>query len=704
MRLTLRTLLAYLDDTLEPDQAKLIGQKIAESEQARDIIKLIQQVTRRRRITTPPDGGPGGKLDANTLGEYLDNEISSEQAAEVEEICLTSDTHLAEIAACHQILTLIVGEPALAPPSAYQRMYGLVKGPESIPFRKPAPVVIRANHEVAEGRDVDDTLRLGLAPVIGTNRSSPWLLIAGGLAAVCLLVLAVWQIVKEPGESASTQVNMPIVQISPAKGKSPSGQDKTDQGEGKKEQSGGKKEQGEDKKLVDVEPPPVKKDEQKELPEVKLPPAPLDLPLTPPSAAVQPAGKLVVDVKEPALLLHWHADKNEWQSVAGKNPVIFTGQPLVSLPSSKCVIDLAKGLKLMLVGAMPELYFPPPPLYECAIELHAHDKLDLDVTLRRGRIRVATPDHPARIRIRFDNPTQPNQKEHFDITLPFAGSEVLIERWLIWPRNERFHKDPTAPDRKGPVAEMALFVLAGSALVKHNDVSHSLTTPPGNVQLYWNSLKGLDQPLSFPALPEGLMSLSPLPPKTDARFRTDLLRARDDLQQRLWANAIDVALADGCKSANPALRRLACCSLAAIDDFAGLIEQLDQERTADLRATAIEALRQWIVAGRDNEYKVYELLTKKYKAADAHAIMRYLHDLSEKDLMNPETYDLLINQLDHPQLVVRELASWHLNAQAPAGRKIRYNASADAATRRQAQAQWRALIPMNELPPMPKMK
>src|SRR5439155_15120177 len=100
VRLTLRTLLAYLDDTLEPAQAKLIGQKIAESEQARELIERIQQVTRRRRLTTPPDHGPGGKIDPNTLGEYLDNASTAEQAEKIEEICLTSDTHLAEIAAC----------------------------------------------------------------------------------------------------------------------------------------------------------------------------------------------------------------------------------------------------------------------------------------------------------------------------------------------------------------------------------------------------------------------------------------------------------------------------------------------------------------------------------------------------------------------------------------------------------------------------
>ena len=64
MRLTLRTLLAYLDDTLEPSEIKQIGQKVAESDTAQELITRIKQVTRRRRLTTPPDTGPGAKLDA----------------------------------------------------------------------------------------------------------------------------------------------------------------------------------------------------------------------------------------------------------------------------------------------------------------------------------------------------------------------------------------------------------------------------------------------------------------------------------------------------------------------------------------------------------------------------------------------------------------------------------------------------------------
>jgi hypothetical protein len=195
-------LLAYLDDTLEPAQAKLIGQKVAESDAAQELMARIKQVTRRRRLTTPPSG-PGAKTDPNMIAEYLDNTLPAEQLAEIEEICLASDVHLAEIAACHQILTLVLGEPALVPPTARQRMYGLIRGPEAIPFRKPAKVVSNG-YEAAldEGPETDETLRLGL-PVSRTQGAWTQRLALGAaaLALVALLVVAIIQVLPPPGEN-----------------------------------------------------------------------------------------------------------------------------------------------------------------------------------------------------------------------------------------------------------------------------------------------------------------------------------------------------------------------------------------------------------------------------------------------------------------------------------------------------------------------
>src|SRR5438445_2472405 len=137
MRLTLRTLLAYLDDTLDPAEARLIGEKVAESTVAQELIERIKRVTRRRNLANPPVIGDDTNLDPNTVAEYLNDSLSPDELSAVEQTCLDQDEYLAEVAACHQILTLMLSEPARVPPTARQRMYQLVKGRESIPYKKP---------------------------------------------------------------------------------------------------------------------------------------------------------------------------------------------------------------------------------------------------------------------------------------------------------------------------------------------------------------------------------------------------------------------------------------------------------------------------------------------------------------------------------------------------------------------------------------
>ena len=74
MRLTLRTLLAWLDDTLLPNEVRAIGKQVAESPYSQELVERINRVTRQRRLTVPSDKGADA-LDPNLVSSYLDNEL-----------------------------------------------------------------------------------------------------------------------------------------------------------------------------------------------------------------------------------------------------------------------------------------------------------------------------------------------------------------------------------------------------------------------------------------------------------------------------------------------------------------------------------------------------------------------------------------------------------------------------------------------------
>ena len=61
MRLTLRTLLAWLDDTLQPNEVREIGRQVAGSPFAQELSERIHRVTRQRRLSVPSRSGPEGR-------------------------------------------------------------------------------------------------------------------------------------------------------------------------------------------------------------------------------------------------------------------------------------------------------------------------------------------------------------------------------------------------------------------------------------------------------------------------------------------------------------------------------------------------------------------------------------------------------------------------------------------------------------------
>ncbi|HEX5103845.1 MAG TPA: hypothetical protein VFV87_08550, partial [Pirellulaceae bacterium] len=132
MRLTLRTMLAYLDDVLDPADAEVLGKKIEESEFASTLVKRIREIGKKVRMDAPKLDGKGMGNDANTVAEYLDSTLPQDRVGDLERICLESDRHLSEVAACHQILTLVLGKPADVPEGVREKIY-LLGQPDHAP-------------------------------------------------------------------------------------------------------------------------------------------------------------------------------------------------------------------------------------------------------------------------------------------------------------------------------------------------------------------------------------------------------------------------------------------------------------------------------------------------------------------------------------------------------------------------------------------
>lgn len=113
MRLTLRTLLAYLDGILPAAAREELAVQVASTPIAETLVKRIRRTVSRPGIPAPRPAARGLADDANSVAEYLDNTLPVERLGEFEKICLESDMHLAEVAACHEMLAEAARDPGV---------------------------------------------------------------------------------------------------------------------------------------------------------------------------------------------------------------------------------------------------------------------------------------------------------------------------------------------------------------------------------------------------------------------------------------------------------------------------------------------------------------------------------------------------------------------------------------------------------------
>jgi hypothetical protein len=134
MRLTVRTLLAWIDEVLSPEDQQALGEKVAGSGVAPQLVERIRSVVEHAAVAAPDPEGRGLADDPNNVAEFLDNVLAGDRLESFERVCIESDMHLAEAAACHRLLAEMARDPqAVEVPGTRERRRWLDAAAHQLP-------------------------------------------------------------------------------------------------------------------------------------------------------------------------------------------------------------------------------------------------------------------------------------------------------------------------------------------------------------------------------------------------------------------------------------------------------------------------------------------------------------------------------------------------------------------------------------------
>jgi hypothetical protein len=432
-------------------------------------VDRIRRVTRRRGLSTPPTGNEGSPSDPNTVAEFLSDALPSDQVASFEKTCLESDVHLAEVASCHQILTLVLSEQVRVPPTARKRMYQLVKGRESLPDRKPGKTIpVGGVLEDQRPPDADDTDAPFLLGMSAYSRSDSWSRTAARLATLALLLLALgfalWMAIpsrvqprlEEPGPTGVALAPGPdrpgtdSIKANPA-----------DKGETKTP------EKSEPEKPSKPEPKsPENTTPAEEAPPPRLPGEPLataEKELVPKDPPPRPDRVQIGRLENPSAVVV-RPQGEGWARVPPEDPTVISTDRLVALPGYRTPLKLNPNVSVELWGNLREL-FPDSPVLESSVTPHLPaDGFHADLTVHAGRVYLTTTQPKgARVRLRF-------RDQVWDLTLADPKSEVVLE--IV-------HLPDPGPREEPPKTTAGLAVLAGEATLRPSRYKEPVKLPRG---------------------------------------------------------------------------------------------------------------------------------------------------------------------------------------------------------------------------------
>lgn len=645
MRLTLRTLLAWLDDKLQPDQVSTIGKQVAESPLAQELVERIQRVTRQRRLTVPSQSGPDS-TDPNLVAGYLDNDIEPEAVTAYEKKCLGSDVNLAEVASVHQILSNL-GQKVQVPPEAKSRMYTLVKGREA--QARPVKSAVEAPAAKREGNN--EPIDPWAAPPRPRRRALERF--GPAAAIVALLGLLCWSAYEsmKPGptppssglaaheapDEAANQVEAPgPAGIAPA----PVAMNPAELGEDAQDAM------NQDEERAAAEEPA--EDAQPKMAEAA---GEADE-----AAPDVPDGAVGVVAKVDGILLRYSAEDREWKRVAEGSGVQALDRLLV-LPPFRARI----GLDGTVLNLLPDT--------EVQITQRArNEEPALDLAHGRVAIESASGDRP--IHITFGGRALDAK--------PAAGGTIGLQVLSSWRYGQ--------PAGLGPI--LAVIAGEGETALSMGEAKETLTGP--GVVLA-NSEGAFAKP-DDPKLPDWWAQAA-RPSAEDGVLIENYLKLFNDDRPVLT----DIASAtDG---ENLETKTLAINGLRALGDLSFLTPILDRPDDPDAREAAIAALRDQLATGGAQASRGWEQLQLDFGEFDRAWIQKLFLGFNDEDAAKSKTYEDLVQALSdrNNSVGVRELAFDNLKRLS--GRTtIPYNADDPEA----GHAAWKKLLDDGELRAAPK--
>ncbi len=696
MRLTLRTLLAYLDDILEPTQAKEIGEKIHESPFATSLVNKIQDVVRRRRISAPELTGPGSSPDPNVVAEYLDNTLPGDAVADLERVCLESDPHLAEVAACHQVLTLVLGEPVEITSELREHMYshGAVapsqelvnENGQSSHVPKVAgvgagDVVRRTNPQPAEA-SLDDRLPFELV------HRSMWRKTALYLTGT--IVLGLWVYLtftdKTLTEYFLPQDDPVVAQLDerqlPAgnvENNEPGDIPTSDGTEGEEaepvseaamavvEPSDESDEPLEPAFSTPVEPesPPAQDSEpiatNEELPGAALPEAhnepaqpgetvnattdPAVTPdpeaFTPPANPVPPESVLpdpftVQYVSNSGILLRHVMTEDQW-TMLPRRSLLFAGEEIACpepFDARLTVGDKEMVMEVVLLGGS-------------RVQLiGASEESRFGLVVDQGRLILSsrveeTESGPVSLKLKIRN-------DEWRLDLLTGDTTIGVEVIPISPVGVG---DMTGATKYGGGIQLQ----SGSARLIALPSGQALDLLPERGLLTFTSEPSdtLAEPEAAADVPEWLVSggaLSAIAQRLASRYENEFL-----VDQPISQSIRPVV-----KDRRPQNSELAAKTMAVTGRLEGLVDALSVSHE-ETRIAAIEGIRHWLPLNEENGARLNIELQERFRADDAETINRLLWGYSTADAKDKFTSKELVEWMEHDQIAVRELAAYYIH-------------------------------------------